>query len=481
MQSGLSSAFFLGFVCIAIGCGGRSSEKTDTSVSPAVDTQAETATESRLQDRAADTAVTPPSVDAVPVISSDGMQDLGVAKWDGDARIDGVNLSDVHAASTAELWSVRMANSVLRRYPNATRLNSTGSPSWNYTQGFTLYALDAVYQKTSNRNYWDYISAYYDGLIDGFGKIGGGYSMDEYNLDLIMPGRALRIVLAESAKEKFQKALQSLRSQLRNQPRNGLGGFWHKKRYPNQMWLDSVYMGPLFLLEHGQDTGDESAVDEAILQFTLLQEHARDPKTGLYFHGWDESRKEKWSHPETGTSASFWGRGMGWYAMALVDGLEILPDTHPKRPILLSLLTQVLTAVRHVTDPQSQVWYQVLDQGARDGNYLESSASCMFCYTFLKSARLGYVDVTYREQGLQAFEGILKQFIRVESSGDVTITNGCLGAGLGPDPLTGKYRDGSFTYYVTERKGDNATQAVPAFILASIEYELLKASPPPSK
>jgi unsaturated rhamnogalacturonyl hydrolase len=457
----------------------------------AVDRSGEKVMDGSSPDKMTDMAIETSPVDTGETKGSDGVTDQGIVQneggtggadaynlmdaqraVDGSLAVDGSRPTDAIPPSAGDLWSVRMADSVLKRYPNATKLNSIGSPNWNYTQGFTLTALDAVYRITKNQKYWNYVVAYYDGTIDGQGKIGGGYSMDEYSLDLITPGRALRIVLAETAKEKFRTALQTLRSQLRNQPRNSVGGFWHKKRYPNQMWLDSVYMGPLFHLQYGLDTKEQAAVDEAILQFTLLQEHTRDTKTGLYFHGWDESRKEKWSNPTTGTSASFWGRGVGWYAMALVDVLESLPESHPKRPALLAILTELMTAIRNVADPQSGVWFQVLDQGSREGNYLESSASCMLCYAVLKSARLGYVDETFRELGRRSFDGIIKQFIRVQNSGEVTITNGCLGAGLGPDPLTGNYRDGSFTYYATERKGDNATQAVPAFILASLEYEL---------
>lgn len=370
-------------------------------------------------------------------------------------------------------WSLQMSDTVLRRHPNAVRLNADPAPTWSYSQGFTFTALYLVHRKTQDKKYWDYIVSYYEGMIDNQGKIGGYYSMGDYNLDLIAPGKALKIVLDETKKEKFQTALNTLRQQLRDQPRNSAGGFWHKKRYPNQMWLDSLYMGPAFLARYALETGDSAGVDQAILQFTLMEEHARDPKTGLLYHAWDESRAERWADPETGTSPSFWGRGMGWYAMALVDTLEVLPESHPKRPALLAILTRLLTAISAVIDPQSGVWYQVLDQGSRQGNYLESSASSMFAYTLLKASRLGYVDKTYQDLGRRAFQGVVKTFIRVDGSGNVTLTNGCLVAGLGPDPqVPGRYRDGSFEYYANEKRGDNPTQGIPAFILAALEYEM---------
>lgn len=369
-------------------------------------------------------------------------------------------------------WSIRMSDTVLSRHPNAVRLNADPASTWGYTQGFAFTALDLVYRKTQDKKYWDYIVSYYEGMIDNQGKIGGYYNMGEYNLDSIAPGKALKIVFDETKKAKFQTALDTLRQQLRDQPRNSLGGFWHKKRYPNQMWLDSLYMGAAFLARYGLETEDNAGVDQAILQFTLLEEHARDPKTGLLYHAWDESRAEQWANPQTGTSPAFWGRAMGWYAMALVDTLEVLPESHPKRPDLLAILTRLLTAISAVVDPQSGVWYQVMDQGSRQGNYLESSASSMFAYVLLKASRLGYVDKTYRDLGRRAFEGVVKTFIRVEGSGDLTLTNGCLVAGLGPDPqVPGRYRDGSFDYYVNEKKGDNPTQGIPAFILAALEYE----------
>lgn len=381
-----------------------------------------------------------------------------------------VNSSASTGAAAKTLWSVRVADSVLKRDPNSLTLQGK-VPTWNYTQGFMFTALEALYQTTKDKKYWDYIVAYYEGIIDARGHIGGGYNVDEYNLDCITPGKALMAVHDATGKTKFRSALQVLRTQLRDQPRNSLGGFWHKQRYPHQMWLDSLYMGPTFLAQYGNALGEDAAVDEAILQFTLLDKHGRDPKTGLLFHGWDESRRQKWSDPATGLSPNLWGRGMGWYVMALVDTIEVVPENHPKRVQLIAILRRLLKAVHNVQDPTSAVWYQVLDQGSRVGNYLESSASCMFAFAMLKASRLGFVDASYRDVGRRAYEGILKEFIRVNDSGEVDITQGCLGAGLGPDPQSGKYRDGSFEYYINERRGNNATQAVPAFILASLEYE----------
>jgi unsaturated rhamnogalacturonyl hydrolase len=212
-------------------------------------------------------------------------------------------------------------------------------------------------------------------------------------------------------------------------------------------------------------------VDDAITQFVLMEKHARDPKTGLLYHGWDESRQQKWADPRTGLSPNFWGRAMGWYAMALVDVLDSVPADHPRRGELLAILGRLADAILRVQDEKSGVFFQVLDQGSREGNYLEASASTMFSYALLKGARLGYLQAKNAEAGRRAYAGILSEFIEADAAGQVQIHRVCQVAGLGGDPGSGNYRDGSYAYYVGEKIRSNDAKAVGPFILASLEME----------
>ncbi|HNZ37574.1 MAG TPA: glycoside hydrolase family 88 protein, partial [Candidatus Marinimicrobia bacterium] len=209
--------------------------------------------------------------------------------------------------------------------------------------------------------------------------------------------------------------------------------------------------------------------DDVIKQFILIEEKTRDPQTGLLYHGWDESRQQAWANPETGCSPNFWGRAMGWYAMALVDVLDFLPADHHGRPEIIAILKRLADAVVKVQDPTTGVWYQVLDKGGQPGNYLESSASCMFVYSLAKGVRLGYLDPVYLDAVKKGYTGILNQFIEVDSAGLVNINQACAVAGLGGKP----YRDGSYEYYVSAKTARNDPKAVGPFILASLEMEML--------
>jgi unsaturated rhamnogalacturonyl hydrolase len=237
------------------------------------------------------------------------------------------------------------------------------------------------------------------------------------------------------------------------------------------MWLDGLYMGAPFLAQYAATFGEPAAFDDVVTQYVLMEKHARDETTGLLYHGWDESRQQKWADPKTGRSPSFWGRAMGWYAMGLVETLDFVPRDHPRRGELVAILGRLASAIVRVQDPKSGVWFQVLDQGAREGNYLEASASAMFCFALLKASRLGYLDATYAEAGRRAYAGLLKEFVGTDSDGLVDIHRVCQVAGLGGDPERERYRDGTFTYYVNERVRDNDPKAVGPFIFASLEME----------
>jgi unsaturated rhamnogalacturonyl hydrolase len=363
-----------------------------------------------------------------------------------------------------------MADSVIKRHPDPLTLDTTAGPQWNYTQGLIALAMQQLAQRSGDERYWTYAKAYYDGMIDPEGTI-RLYRMDEYSLDRINPGKPLFALWEKTRDERYRKAIEALRQQFRGHPRTSDGGFWHKKRYQHQMWLDGLYMAGPFLAQYGKVFQEPAAFDEVITQFMLMEKHARDDKSGLLYHGWDESRQQKWSDPKTGRSAIFWGRAMGWYAMALVETLDYVPPDHPRRGELIAILQRLAEAVAKVQDPKTGVWWQVLDQPGREGNYLESSVSSMFAFSLLKASRLGYIDKRYSAIGRRAYAGIVKEFIEIDADGLTNITRACAVAGLGGDPEKERYRDGTYQYYVNEKIRSNDPKAVGPFIFASLEME----------
>ncbi len=377
--------------------------------------------------------------------------------------------SPVGSQSSQPPWSVRMADAELARHPDPM-LQDSAAPKWDYTQGLIFSAMLATWRATGDERYWTYARKYYDGMIDAEGRI-RTYDLREFNLDRLNSGKALMEIHARTPEPRYRQALDQLRQQLREHPRTSEGGFWHKERYPSQMWLDGLYMGATFLAQYAATFNEPSAFDDVITQFVLMEQHARDAKTGLLYHAWDEKRAQKWANPATGLSPNFWGRAVGWYGMALVDTLDFIPETHPRRGELVAILQRLAQAVVKVQDPKSGAWYQVLDQGSREGNYLEASVSAMLAYALLKGARKGYLDREFAEAGRRAYDGLLREFITTAPGGGVTIAPVCQVAGLGNDPGRGVYRDGTFEYYVNERRRDNDPKAVGPFIFASLEAE----------
>tara|TARA_R110002050_G_scaffold153728_2_gene281464 strand:- start:57767 stop:59014 length:1248 start_codon:yes stop_codon:yes gene_type:complete len=365
-------------------------------------------------------------------------------------------------------WSERMLMSEIERFPDPTKLDFVDKPRWSYTNGLVLSAAIKVYGETKKQEYYDYIYAYANDLIDSTGTI-KTYSLEDQNLDMIKSGDVLLYLYDKTKEERFLKAMQILSSQMDSQPRTSDGGFWHKKRYPYQMWLDGLYMAEPFHAHYTklfEKDGEEAKkiYDDILLQFDLIQKHCHDEKTGLLYHGWDESREQKWADKKTGTSPHFWSRAMGWYGMALVDVLDFLPEDHPGRERIITYLNQFAEAVTKYQDT-SGLWYQVLDQGDREGNYLEASGSSMFTYTFAKGAHKGYLPEKYLGIAEKAYSGILENLISIEDNGVVNLNKVCGVAGLGGDP----YRDGSYEYYVNEIIRSNDPKGTGPFILASLE------------
>ncbi len=360
-------------------------------------------------------------------------------------------------------WSDRMALTLMQRHPESWQIDDAKAPKWDYVHGLVLYSFEELYKKSPDPRYAAYVQGYLDTLIENDGTI-KTYEISKHNIDMIVAGRLLFNAYNKTKEEKYLKAMQLLRQQLTEQPRTQSGGFWHKRIYPNQMWLDGLYMGEPFYAQYTVTFENGKNLDDVAHQFEQIQLHATDPKTGLLYHGWDESKQMPWADKETGNSPNFWSRALGWYVMALVDALDYFPKDHPKQKELVGYLNNVSESLAKYQD-KSGLWYQVTDKMGKEGNYLEASGSSMFAYAFAKGANKGYLPSKFKELANKAFDGLTTQLIKVDADGGITLTQACQVAGLGGKP----YRDGSYEYYVNERKKDNDPKATGPFILAALE------------
>lgn len=364
-------------------------------------------------------------------------------------------------------WSERMAATAMTRlWPDPAGPNPGRPARWTYELGVVLKGEEAVWLRTGDGKYFRDIQQSMDRFIEDDGTI-RTYRADEYNLDNILLGRVLLTLFKVTGKDKYRIAASHLRDQLRTHPRTNEGGFWHKQIYPYQMWLDGLYMAEPFYAEYAATFGDQAAFDDIANQFVWVERHTRDPKSGLLYHGWDESKKERWSDPATGHSPNFWGRAMGWYAMALVDTLDHFPADHPRRAELIAILGRTAAAIAKYQDRSSGLWYQVLDRGTSPGNYLESSAACMFVYALAKGVRKGYLPDSYFKVAQKGYDGMLARFIKSGPNGTADLEGTVSVAGLGNKP----YRDGSYEYYLSEKVVTNDPKGVGACVMAMTEME----------
>ncbi|HXR82941.1 MAG TPA: glycoside hydrolase family 88 protein [Hanamia sp.] len=370
-------------------------------------------------------------------------------------------------AQTSKSYAKEMAKTVMTIWKDSLSNSAEKPVKWSYDQGVILKGIEGLWQQTGDGKYFDYMQKSMDHFVDNNGNI-RTYQFDHYNLDNILCGRTLLTLFEVTGKEKYYKAASTLREQLRQQPRLSDGGFWHKKIYPNQMWLDGLYMAEPFYAEWAKAFHEDSAFNDIANQFILMEKHARDAKTGLLYHGYDESKKEQWANKTTGLSANFWGRAMGWYGMALVDALQYFPENHPKRKELINILNRFAAAVTKVQDNKTGLWWDVLNYPNRKGNYPEASASCMFVYALAKGVRLGYLPSSYLPVAKKGYAGIIKNFI-TNGDGQTNLEGTVSVSGLGGKP----YRNGSYEYYIKEKVVTNDAKGIGAFLLASDEMEML--------
>ncbi|WP_319481477.1 glycoside hydrolase family 88 protein [uncultured Draconibacterium sp.] len=362
---------------------------------------------------------------------------------------------------TKPLWSVKFAETVLHEADSLIYYQSE-NPKFEYDFAFLG---DAIYKlKDIDPKYGAYLKNYVDYFLQEDGEI-DRYKLSDYNIDRVRPGNSLVTLYQDYGDEKYGLGIETLVEQMKSQPRTNSGGFWHKKIYPYQMWLDGLYMASPFLARYAKEFDQPHWFDEVTFQLQEVYKHTLDERTGLVYHAWDESREQRWCNKETGQSKHFWSRATGWYMMALVDVLENLPEDHKDREALITILNDLSEAILKVQDEETGLWYQVLDRGGEDRNYLEASGSAMFIYAFAKGAKNNWLPQSYRDVANTAFDSIIENLVTEDENGFVTLTNICGSCGLGGNP----YREADYNYYVTEKKVDNDKKGVAPLIVAAIE------------
>jgi unsaturated rhamnogalacturonyl hydrolase len=392
---------------------------------------------------------------------------LATACWPGGLPLHAAasSTNDNFAGASPLQWSQRMADSEMARRGDQLSWKEHGTAKWDYTTGLFALSLIELSQATHEPRYRDFAERTLGSFITADGHI-HGYRVEEYQLDNLNPGRAVLALYGLTGDERYAKAATVLYEQFKTQPRTAEGGFWHKQRYPRQMWLDGLYMASPFYAEYaGQFHQPAAAFDDIALQIGLMAKHTYDPESGLFYHGWDESRQQGWASKTTGTSSNFWGRAIGWYGMALVDVLDYFPTNHPARPEIIATLQKLCAGVVKYQDPQSGLWFQVVDQGKRPGNYLEASCSSMFVYTLAKGINRGYLSRDFESAARRGYRGIVEKLIRMDSPDRISLTHCCSVAGLGQG------RDGSYEYYLREPVMDNDLKSIGPFILSGLELE----------
>ena len=349
---------------------------------------------------------------------------------------------------------------------NVEKLRAGKKGSWNYIDGCMMTALLSMAQITREREYFDFVERFLDSYILEDGTI-RTYEPEKYNLDDINEGRVLLPLYRATGKEKYRLAAERLKHHLDTQPRTFEGNFWHKAIYPNQVWLDGIYMAQVFYALYQQAFGGGDYSD-ILGQIKTVHEKMYDEQTGLYYHGYDASRSAFWANPVTGCSRSFWLRSIGWFSVALADLLEILEGGD--RETLAAIFRQLMEGIARYADPETGMYYQVPDQPGREGNYLETSGSSMIAYAMLKGARLGVLEQEYAAKGQKTFSGIVEKYLSFTGE-ELNLGGICLVAGLGPE--SNRRRDGSYEYYISEPVVENDAKGVAPFILCSTEMKRL--------
>lgn len=334
---------------------------------------------------------------------------------------------------------------------------------FTYHQGVFLSGMNAIYKKTGNKKYFDYIKTWVDANFDENGRLrdlGTGWVSLE-TLDFRQAGILFFPLYEETHSENYMESARYLVESLKDYPTNSQGGFWHMKKEPDQMWLDGLYMaGPLMAM-YADKFNKPEFFDLAVKQILVMYKNMYDKKTGLLVHGWDESKTAQWADEKTGKSAEIWGRAMGWYVTAVLDILDFLPKTHKKREEVLQIIKNLLIKLTGYQDKNDGRWYEVVDKGDKEGNWLENSCSCLFVYGLSKAIRKGYIDIKYKEFAKKGYEGIINS-LSMSDDGELLVGDICIGTCID---------DGTYEHYVQREKCINDLHGSGAFVIMCGEYE----------
>lgn len=328
---------------------------------------------------------------------------------------------------------------------------------FHYHQGVFLSGMEKCWQETKNNKYYDYIKRWVDSQILADGSI-KKYNPEE--LDDIQPGVLLFNLYEQTGDERYKKALHTLVPLLKSWKTNPSGGFWHKERYPNQMWLDGLYMAGPIAAMFGKTFGESEYFDMMTFQAILMEKHTKDPVTGLLYHGWDETKAVSWADPETGLAPEFWGRAIGWYPVALLEMFEYMPDDHKDKAKLVAILQDLLIALTKYQDAETGLWYQVVDKGDQPDNWLENSCTALYAHAIAKAVRFGYLDAKYLDYAWKGYQGVIDT-LKFDENGNVIIGKICIGTGIG-----------DYAHYIARPTSENDLHGAGAFILMCVEMSI---------
>ena len=347
---------------------------------------------------------------------------------------------------------------------NIEKIREGSNSTWNYIDGCMIKAIIELFLITRNHRYLDFADAFTGRFVREDGSI-ESYDPKEYNLDHVNAGKTLFDLYKLTGKEKYRRAMDTVYSQLKEQPRTSTGNFWHKKIYPHQIWLDGLYMAQPFYMQYEAEYNGCKNCEDSYQQFLQVYGRMRDPLNGLYYHAYDDSRQMFWCDKVTGLSENFWLRAMGWYAMALIDTMEVMPESMAcQKARLNTIYKELIDAMLPYQDQATGMWYQVVNRGGIAPNYLEESGSAIFAYAIMKSVRLHYLPQEYFKYGQKAFDGICSTYLS-EKDGSLQLGGICLVAGLGNTDM----REGTFEYYMREPVVENEAKGIAPLILAYIE------------
>lgn len=367
--------------------------------------------------------------------------------------------SNTYKPSTETLLPIQWAEKACETIMAKFQPEQLPPERFHYHQGVFLSGMEKVWRLTQKEHYFNYIKSWVDSHVLADGSV-PKCKTDE--LDDIQPGVLLYTLYEQTGDERYKKALHNLVPLLKSWPTNPSGGFWHKGHYPNQMWLDGLYMAGPIAVQFGKTFGESDYFDMMAYQAILMEKHTKDPDTGLLYHGWDETKAAHWADPISGTAPEFWGRAIGWYPVALLEMFDHLPEDHKDKKKLVAILQDLLIALTNYQDPETGLWYQVVDKGQLSDNWLENSCSSLFVQAIAKAVRMGYLDSKYMEYAWKGYQGVIDT-LKFDENGNVLIGNICIGTGIG-----------DYAHYIARPTSENDLHGAGAFILMCAEMSLAK-------